>query len=370
MAKHTWIRPVGIVLLALGVMASSLGIFAAARSSTASAHTVFTPKVSAKKGPQLQIHNLHTVNAAAIPKATQPASQQGGRVTPAQMPTKKTTISLAKRAAAAPHNAGETLANSHGSGTNLFSPAFPSTFNKFTGQSDSATTCPNSFCADTDPSIAAAPTGLALQVVNSSLALYNNNGVLQSGWPKTAKAFFGVPNPLPSSCDPKGPFLFYSGAWFDAYDNRFGVAMLQVEDADGIATGCTEVTTAWIATSETNNPSGTWRIFSFNMNFGPDSTAWAQTLQFGFDADGLFFSSNMDLQGSITFEYSEVVGCGKQGVYNGLPVCNTFFQLHTTSQRYCTAGYRRSGGVALDRLQPPCRVLRRYLQLPRRYQRG
>jgi hypothetical protein len=304
------------------VATSSLGIFVATHA-TATARTVFTPKFSARKGPQLKILDEHTVNAASVPRASTAALQKANRPAPVVVPAKLRTLeqqtSIARRAAVAPHNAGQAL----------LGPNYPSTFDKFSGQPYSPSTCENSECLMPDPAVAAAPSGLALQVVNETLALYNNSGTLQSGWPKTAQAFFGVPNPLPSGCDTNGPYLFQARAWFDTYDNRFGVAMLQLEGAGGAGVpNCSFNTTEWVAVSNTNNPSGTWRVFSYAMNLtGGDPTGWAYLNEFGFDADGLFFSANIMGQSTtkFSFEYAEMIGCGKQAIYDGgTIVCNSY----------------------------------------------
>ena len=265
MAKHKWVRLASVVVVALALAISSLGMFAQAHGSgqtVASARSTANLKTSATKAGQLQILNQHTVNAAKVPqetKAQQAASESRSlpAVIPASMKALEKNTSLAARAAAAPHNAGESLLGAK----SALGPEFPSVFNKFQAQEDSAATCPYfGGCEPPDMAVAAAPTGLALQVVNTSLALYNNNGVLQSGWPKNSpRHSSGFPIPRPAAAIPPDRSLSDPRAWFDAYDNRLGVAMLQVEGAGGIAAGCTFVTKYWIAISNTNNPSGTWR---------------------------------------------------------------------------------------------------------------
>lgn len=113
-------------------------------------------------------------------------------------------------------------------------------------------------------------------------------------------------------------------AWFDAYDNRFAVAIEQIEGALGIDPSCSNTNLYWIAVSNTSNPSGTWRVLALNMEFGPDGSGVADFTQFGFNAQGIFVSANVfNNTPSMNFDYAEIVGCPKQAFYNGGTInCN------------------------------------------------
>jgi len=100
------------------------------------------------------------------------------------------------------------------------------------------------------------------QGVNTSFAVYNTSGTLQTGWPKNALSFFGVPNP--GACDPAGPFLSDPRAFYDANHGRFWAATLQVEGAFGL-NSCPFKTLYWIAVSKTSDPRGVWNVYAHAM---------------------------------------------------------------------------------------------------------
>ncbi|MGH2517918.1 MAG: hypothetical protein ACRDHP_19910, partial [Ktedonobacterales bacterium] len=264
-----------------------------------------------------------------VPQETQANLNKGSGAMPILTPKGATAYQKAqqmKSNAAAPHNAGIATIKSSTASANL-----PSTFNKFQGQSNSGTVCSyfgSGGCQPPDMGLAASPTGLALQSVNTSLSLYNLAGAVQAGWPKSAQNFFGVPAPLPANCDPGSnnqPFLSDPRSWFDPFDNRWGEAELQVEGGLGIAPSCNFVTKYWIATSKTSDPNGGWNIFAINMAFGSDPTAAADYTQFGYNGDGLYVSANMFGTGF----YAEVVGCGpKSSIYAGASfACHGYYNL-------------------------------------------
>src|SRR5262249_27255438 len=167
--------------------------------------------------------------------------------------------------------------------------SLPSTYNKWNGLSNADNTSLNGYgLQPPDMALAAAPNGTLLQAVNAVIAVYDINGTVQGGWPKRAASFFGAPAPRPVGCDGGlGPFMSDRRAWYDPFDNRFGVAMLEVEGAFGV-NNCAEVSKYWIAISNTSNPTGTWTVFSINMlGLTSDPTAAADFTQFGFNADGI-----------------------------------------------------------------------------------
>lgn len=280
-------RVILVSVLAIALLTSAIGTFAVAHRGSAAAASHVT--VLAKPGAHVKVSNVHDVNVGHLPQ------EHAGLPEHLQQVPRPIRLS---------------------------------------------STCPPSGCFPPEPAVAAAPTGLALEVVNTSLDLYNNNGVEQAGWPKNLTTFLGVPNPTPSGCAPNGPFLSNPRAWLDAYDNRFAVAAEQIEGGLGFDTTCNFQTIYWIAVSNTNNPSGTWRVFSINMAIGSDPTGVADFTQFGFDADGIYVSANIWNRAGTSFEYAEVVGCGKQAIYaGGAIVCNSWFGLN-------------AGGVLVDKVNP------------------
>jgi hypothetical protein len=81
-----------------------------------------------------------------------------------------------------------------------------------------------------------------VQVVNSSVAVYNKAGTLQSGFPKSLKNLF--PGSTGDVGDPR--------AFYDWSSNRFVIV------ADDFSGGV-----MWLAASATDNPTGLWNIYSF-----------------------------------------------------------------------------------------------------------
>jgi hypothetical protein len=149
---------------------------------------------------------------------------------------------------------------------------------------------------------------------------------------------------MPTGCDPAGPHLAAGRAWFDAYDNRFGMAMLQVEGTGAVGPSCTYTMSIWAAISTSNNPNSTWQVFAFPINFGSDPTGLADFTGFGFDADGVFFSANIWNNSRSAFEYADIVGCGKQGIYGGGSIVCNGLDSFTASNG--------TTNIQLDTLQP------------------
>ena len=186
---------------------------------------------------------------------------------------------------------------------------------KFAGQVNSASTCPYfGGCQPPDQAIAAS-SNWEVQGVNTSFAVYNHAGTLQSGWPKNAQNFFGVANP--GSCDPNGPFLSDPRAFYDPADGRFWVASLQVEGAFGI-NSCPEKSIYWVAVSQTGDPTGAWNIYAFDMTFG--TTNAADYTQIGLDKRAFYFGGNMFNQFGSAYVYDEIFAASKANMEAGSSV--------------------------------------------------
>lgn len=219
-------------------------------------------------------------------------------------------------------------------------PLTPGTNTNFQGMADSAATCPFfGGCAPPDMAVAASPSWV-LQGVNTSFAVYDTNGNLQSGWPKTAQSFLGVPNP--GSCSPSGPFLSDPRAFYDPVDQRFWVATLEVEGANGV-NSCPEQTLYWIGVSQTSDPNGAWNVYAFDMRAGQNTTNWADFVQFGFNQTAIFFSADMFDQPGVNFQYEEIFGALKSTMESGsFTSFNGFIQLFASASR----------SVLVDDVQP------------------
>jgi hypothetical protein len=191
----------------------------------------------------------------------------------------------------------------------------PPALTQFSGMQNSRSICPYyGGCQPPDAALAASSSWV-VEGVNTSFAVYDTSGVLQTGWPKTAQSLFNVPNP--GSCDPNGPFLENPRAFYDPTDGRFWVAIAQVEGAFGI-NFCPEQSVYWVAVSQTSNPTGAWNVYAFNMRQG--TTNVADFTQTGLDGQAVYFGGNMfDLTGSI-FQYDEIFAASKALMEAGMPV--------------------------------------------------
>lgn len=139
----------------------------------------------------------------------------------------------------------------------------------FAGQSQVGSIRPS------DMALAASPSWV-VQVVNSSIAVYNKSGVLQTGFPKSLAAF--IPGSTGDDGDPR--------AFYDWNAGRF------VVEVDDFTNGLT-----YIAASATNDPRGSWRIYSFNP-WGPaDCRSSGSTCNdfpmLGFDDSTIYLSLNV-----------------------------------------------------------------------------
>jgi hypothetical protein len=124
-----------------------------------------------------------------------------------------------------------------GSSTFLHSP------NGFFGQGEGC-------CTPSDMAIAVGPTYVA-QFVNTYIAVYNKSGVLQSGYPKSAINFFGLAAGTFTS-DPRG--------FYDWTNNRYVFVMLTESSFSANNVG-----QLLVAISTTNNPSGSWHIYEWQV---------------------------------------------------------------------------------------------------------
>lgn len=294
---------------------------------------------SISSGPKISIPATapYVVNMQAVPKAT--SRSANGRVSrlPAHPGVSSAVYAQRKAAAARYKNAvmerGYTspLAKTQQSA----SPRTPSLLTSFAGMSDSSSICPPAGCEPPDQALAVSYSQV-LQGVNTSFALYNLSGTLQTGWPKTAQSFFHIPNP--GSCDPNGPFLSDPRAFYDQNDNRFWAAILQVEGAP-VGNSCPFKSTYWVAVSQNGNAAGSWNIYSFNMS--PGTTGfWADYTEFGFDQQAIYFSGNLFDSAATTFEGAEMLSVRKRAMESGQGV--TAFGISNPNL----------GGVNLDTVQP------------------
>jgi hypothetical protein len=152
-------------------------------------------------------------------------------------------------------------------------------------------------CQPTDVAIAASPQRV-VEVVNAEVALYNTNGELQSGWPRSLAHFFAIPDP---TCA-KTPLIMSPRASYDANTQRFWVVALENQ---GITNACPFRSLLWVAVSQSNNPNGNWHIYTFDMASHTHNSA--RFAQFAMDQQAIYFSANMySTSGKRPFQYSEL----------------------------------------------------------------
>ncbi len=289
------------------------------------AHTQFA--TSAKPATALMV-GMHTVDMKSVPAESASSANLSVKTMP--FLTGASPAVYAQRKAAALHNKNA-LINTHPA---QVAPYTPTTLAKFKGMADSPSICPPSGCQPPDQALATSSSWV-LQGVNTSFAVYNTTGTRQTGWPKKAKNFFGVPNP--GSCSSSGPFLSDPRAFYDPQDGRFWVAILEVEGAFGANT-CPEKTLYWIAVSQTNNPNGAWNVYAFNMALS--TTNVADFTEFGYDQKAIYFSGNMFSQDGSTYEYAESFSALKSSMEAGSAVSAYGFTHFTAN------------GVLVDTVQP------------------
>jgi hypothetical protein len=189
--------------------------------------------------------------------------------------------------------------------------SIPAPIASFPGMQSSTTICPYfpAGCNPPDMALAASPR-FVLQGVNSSFEVLDTRGHVQPGWPRSAQAFFDVPN-VPG-CDPGSgnqPFLSDPRAFYDPADGRFWAAMLQVEGAIGVGGTCPIQSIYYIAVSQTGDPRGAWNVYAFDMTLG--TTNVADFTQVGFDAKAVYFSANMFNNTGTAYQYAELFEANK-----------------------------------------------------------
>ena len=208
----------------------------------------------------------------------------------------------------------------------------------FAGMQSSAAICPPVGCNPPDMAVAASPKWI-FQGVNTSFAVLDRSGVVQAGWPKFAGDFFGVPNP--GACAGNVAFMSDPRAIYDATDDRFVAASLEIEGALGV-NSCPFATRYWIAVSQTNDPRGAWNVYEFDMSLGTTNTA--DFTMIGIDDQGVYFSANMFTQAGDAYSYAEVFGANKAKMERGQSVvASGFFNLTVTGP---------AGTFLVDTVQP------------------
>jgi hypothetical protein len=207
----------------------------------------------------------------------------------------------------------------------------------FAGIQASNAICPPVGCNPPDMALGVSPQWV-FEGDNTSFAVYDRQGHIQPGWPKTFFDFFGIPDP--GACAADIPFTSDPRAFYDIHDGRFFVAALELEGS--IANPCPLTTRYWIAASQTSNPNGAWNVYAFDMSLG--TTNIADFTQIGLDSQHVTFSANMFTSDTLVGAYAEIFAVSKQRMEAGLDVTAPgFFNLTVTGP---------AGSFQVDTVQP------------------
>ncbi len=242
-----------------------------------------------------QLVEHHTVSQADRPQASSKSSSADTRQLPRLNKQGRDTV---VRVSASNLSAAPKSDNTNADSVAANSTSAARVKATFIGQQSSATTCSyfGPGCNPPDMAVAAS-TAFVLQGVNTQFEVLDTSGNVQSGWPVSAQAFFGVPSVTNSDgtpCDTahlSQPFLSDPRALYDPTEGRFWAAMLQVENGLGIAPDCPFKSVYYIANSQTSDPRGTWNVYQFNMSL--DGQFAADFTQIGINRDAVYFSANM-----------------------------------------------------------------------------
>jgi hypothetical protein len=251
-----------------------------------------------------------TVNLASVPKASAAAGSATPQAMPFLSPLGKAGLAQAKaNAAANAPSASEFLPSGpeRVAGTTSVPAGTPGgALTGFDGMANSGTICSyfgSGGCQPPDHGVSASDL-YVVQVVNTSIAIYSTAGALQSGYPKSLQAAFGVPAPSPSGCDSahnNQPFLSDPRTFRDPVTGRFWVAFLQVEGAFGLSPNCTFVSRYWVAVSATSDPRGSWHVYAFNTANLVGSPSAADYTQLGFNGQAAFIGGNQFNQAGTAY---------------------------------------------------------------------
>ena len=115
---------------------------------------------------------------------------------------------------------------------------------------------------------------------------------------------------------------------------RFWAAMLQVENAIGVAPDCPFKTVYYIAVSQTSNPTGAWNVYEFDMSVG--TTNVADFTMIGLNGQAVYFSANMFAQDGSSYAYAEVFEANKAKMEAGQGgfTADGFINLRATGPGY------------------------------------
>ena len=145
-----------------------------------------------------------------------------------------------------------------------------------------------------------------LQGVNICLSVFTKQGVLQPGYPKSAKTFFGLGAGVANS-DPR---MIY-----DWINHRYIYVLISFDGASCIV-NCTAASHYQLAISTDDDPTGGWCTYTLPVQTGPDPVGGFYFLndypRLGQDREAIYIASNLYRP---TYVSEEVLALPKTGLY-------------------------------------------------------
>ena len=162
--------------------------------------------------------------------------------------------------------------------------------------------------------------GFALETINTALAVYRGaDGKLLSG-PTALSQFFGLAPEVRRTTPPVfGDFISDPRCHYDAATNRFFLTLLQIS-VDPATGNFLADTSVLIAVSQTGEPTGAWNRFRLHTtNDGVGCPCFGDQPLIGFDANGLFITTNAFSLVTNNFAGSQLYGMSKFFLAAGVP---------------------------------------------------
>jgi hypothetical protein len=256
------------------------------------------------------------VDVSSLPRVSARSVAGSPRTLPFRSPLGKARLAQAKKqaAVAAPTVEGPILQATRGPRTP--GPALGG----FEGMENSDSICEPTGCQPSDQGIASNGDKV-IQMVNTSVEVYDSTGTPEGGFPKSLQDFFGIPDLTTCGSDNGPPFLSDPRVLYDPADHRFIAAALEVEGAWGITPGCDPTSLYWVAVSTSDDPAGTWNVYSvdtqMDVGFG---NGFADYTQLGFNGEGVFIGGNLFDESGNFFIGSFVLPLPKEDMENGDPI--------------------------------------------------
>lgn len=177
-----------------------------------------------------------------------------------------------------------------------------------------------------------------VQFVNSYIAVYDKNGNLQAGYPKSADAFFGLAS---------GTYTTEPRGFYDWANHRFVFVML----TESSPTSGTNTGRLMIATSQTYDPRGGWWVYNSLITFTSGQCPDFPTL--GHDSNNW---GTYATKGGIYIGINEFGGTGN---CSGAGFIGNYVFFFPKDALYAGAGYGywyfldlEVGGADVDTIQP------------------